>query len=261
MFLRGSWSGGDGSWQGWLEARAEHEHGAWIIGLRLGKKEPERIRAPEKVASGEQGVGLLCLSPQLVQDPSIQTQKGSVIAAKPTSECRGTPALWSSGRWRLASHLLTLSPSRQASATWTVLFFHNFEFDSASRPLQSGLLWLQTSSPAPTSPASASQPRLTDPFLRVCSWLPQQLSLNRLALFSHSLHILSSTASFLPVSCSRLYVPQGQGRCDAGLWCLLKHKPIVRTQEPPHPVLSPTKVLFLSQDYGLFKEGPAYQGS
>lgn len=58
---------------------------AWIIELRLGKGEPEGTRAPEMVAPGNQGVGLLCLSPEPVQDPGIQTEEGPAIAAKP--EC------------------------------------------------------------------------------------------------------------------------------------------------------------------------------
>jgi len=49
---------------------------AWIIELRLGKGEPEGTRAPEMVAPGNQGVGLLCLSPEPAQIPASKQRKG-----------------------------------------------------------------------------------------------------------------------------------------------------------------------------------------
>lgn len=62
-------------------------------------------------------MGLLCLSPQLAQNPSIQTEKGSVIAAKPKPEMK-RDTLCCGVR---VSHPLILSPACYASATWTVL--------------------------------------------------------------------------------------------------------------------------------------------
>lgn len=44
---------------------------AWVIGLRLGKKEPERIRAPEKVASGFYALAL-----SLSRTPASKHRKG-----------------------------------------------------------------------------------------------------------------------------------------------------------------------------------------
>lgn len=165
-------------------------------------------------------MGLLCLSPQLVQDPSIQ-RKGRREQPKPSLSVGGQMlcAVREDGVRLSPPH--SLSPSH-ASATWTVVLFHNFELGSASGPLQSGLSWLSTSSLAPVpypSPASYTPSSESVPgypssphwiswfsFLTTCSPCPQR------------------SLSCLPPAPGYTFpkIP--------GLWYLLMRKPIVCVQ-------------------------------
>lgn len=121
------------------------------------------------MAPGEQGVGLLCLSSQLAQDPSIQTEKGSVMAAKAKPECRGMDTLCHGVRidivWSLTSSLF-LPPASHAS----VLIFHSFKFGSVSGPLQSGLA-------ADFFPPALSPPLSPSPHILFAESVPGCLSM------------------------------------------------------------------------------------
>lgn len=195
------------------------------------------------MAPEEQGVGLLCLSSQLAQDPSIQTEKGSVMAAKAKPECRGMDTLCHGVRidivWSLTSSLF-LPPASHAS----VLIFHSFKFGSVSGPLQSGLAadffpppCLHPSALPHTSflqslflAASACTPVLSCLFLACLLLQPIRSPRARTVCFRFVVSPYASGHSLHPVTLTPCPLPHQSFVLKSGLWSVKRRASLSRAQ-------------------------------